>query len=638
MARVRLFLGTVLGAALVLTLALPGCGSDSGGGAPHLGAGGGGGSAGAGADSGVGGTGATGTGLCLLNNCHSNQECDGCTFGRNTCDIKNNRCVACTSASDCKPGEQCTSFGICAPQDLQCPTDGSGMPTISCSNDAGCAACDPLHQTCSGGKCVACTSGNSQSCTGNQACGASGKCEDKCPANCTQDSDCAKCENGGVQAKACSNHVCAECSTQSACPTGLACTKGKCIKPCGSSGGAGADCQQDAECYGCGNSSSSGTGDAGAQTWQCKFPVNGGTHGTCKVPAAGCTDLAKAGAVLPPPFDSVTNTCSNDADCSGVSMDVNIGKLIRDLIGSDSINLGITKVKINDATLPFKMKACAAIELTDDTKCGLCVPCKEDKDCEPIKLDPLLGDLFKGDPLIQLASSFLLDYLFGKGNQHELHMQCQQVAGGYGICAPCANPLSACGAGSGPVGSGQCAHDKCTTGDALDPTCGICEAAVCATDIFCCLGGWDELCVAAVSSLCGTQCPGDPSCTAHTPCETGTAMTYDCSLCTLAVCDEQPSCCDTTSGTWDQTCVDLVHNNGNVKAYCGGACPGTKCSSPHDECTTGVNLDKTCSDCTNIVCTGDPYCCNATNGKWDAICVSETSKQPECPACPKPQP
>lgn len=633
---VRSLLATIFGSALVLTLALPGCSAGKGGGSGPPGVGGNGGSGGSSGDSGVGGNsgdgGSSGTasGLCLLNNCHSNQECEGCSYGRHTCDIANTRCIACTSEKDCKTGEQCTSFGTCAPKDLTCPTDATGTPTITCSKDVDCSVCDPLHQVCdtASSKCVACVTGNTAACTGNQACGTTGLCENKCPSNCTTDGECGKCEAGGVQAKACNNHVCAECSATKPCVQGFDCEGGKCVKPCGTSGGEGADCKQDAECYGCGNTSST-------ETWKCKFPVNGGTHGTCTHPATGCTDLLSSGAVLPPPFDGVTNTCSSDANCAGVSMDVNVGKIIRDLVGGGEINLGFKKIKIQDSILKFPMKACASVELFDGKKCGVCVPCNDDADCTPIELDPLVKDLFKGDPLLQIAAAFLMDLLFGKDKKHQIHQQCQEVAAGYGVCLPCANPLDGCGAGSGTGStSGQCGHDKCTVGAALDPTCGLCEAAVCVNDIFCCTAGWDELCVQAVGEYCGTACAIDPTCTAHTPCVAGAAMNEKCSNCTLAVCAADPTCCDTKNGQWTQKCADMVLKDITIKPECGGACGKAPCGS-HSECTLGTALTETCTECTKVICAKDKYCCDTQVGKWDLICQDEASKEPMCPACPK---
>jgi hypothetical protein len=619
---IRVLVG-VLSTMLLIALAVPGCGSGKGGGGkgpPITGTGGTGGS-----------SGSTGAGVCLLNNCHSDLECEGCTFGRNTCNVAETRCIACSSKADCKPGEQCTSFGTCAPEDLTCPTDTNNEPTVSCTSDTDCLACDPLHQVCdtSTSKCTACKTGNTASCLGSQECdNATGKCEDKCPAQCTQDADCGNCENGGKVAKACFNHVCAECSDSMPCGAGLECQKGTCVKPCGLEGSpteGGGDCQQDAECYGCGNSSST-------ETWKCKFPINGGTHGTCTHPATGCTDLLAAGAVLPPPFDAVTNACSTDSNCANVSLDYNVGQLIRDLIGDDELDLGLKKIKINDAVIEYEMNACASIDILESgdggtKKCGVCVPCNDDGDCKPIGIEPLLDDLFAGDALAQLASAYLLDLLFGKAEKHEIHMKCQNVAQGYGVCAPCANPLSACGTGStgGTTGSGKCDHDVCETGTALDPTCGLCAAAVCLTDFFCCTGGWDELCVAHVDQVCATSCGGDTTCT-HKPCDTGSAMHESCSPCIEKICDEDPFCCNLENGSWDQACADAATA---AVGDCAGEC-ASQGNCVHSECEVGAKLTSDCSACASSVCTQDPFCCD---NEWDWICTTEAEKQPTC-SCP----
>jgi hypothetical protein len=611
-----MLLGVVCAGGMMAGL-VPGCaggGKGDGKGPPIVGAGG------------TGTGGGTGAGVCLLNNCHSDAECEGCTFGRNKCNVAETRCIACESKADCKPGEQCTSFGTCAPETLTCPTDSNNEPTITCSKDTDCLACDPLHQVCdtASKKCTACTFTNQSSCLGSQECNATtGKCEDKCPAQCAQDSDCSKCENGGKTAKACFNHVCAECSNSMPCTPGLECQKGACVKPCGMVGSpteGGGDCKQDAECYGCGNNTST-------ETWVCKFPINGGDHGSCTHPATGCTDLLSAGAVLPPPFDQVTNTCSTDANCANVTLDVNVGNLIKDLIGDDEIDLGLKSVKINDAVIKYPMAACASIEIYDGKKCGVCVPCNDDADCKPIPIEPLLEDLFEGDALATLASAYLLDLLFGKADKHEIHMQCQNVAQGYGACVPCSNPLSACGAGStsGTPGSGNCDHDVCEAGSALDPTCGLCAAAVCAADFFCCTSGWDDLCIEAVDEVCATTCSGVTTCK-HKPCTVGEAMHESCSPCVDFICDEDPYCCNLENGQWDSTCAQAALDAG---AICGGECATTG-NCIHSECDVGAALTLGCSPCADAVCAADSFCCK---NEWDWICAKETKDHAEC-GCP----
>lgn len=609
---------------LVVLLALPGCSSASGGG-PKKNTGGTGGTGGT-SGSGGGGTGGVGAGggICLLNNCNSDAECETCTFGRNKCKLDENRCIACdpVTGQGCLAGEECTSFGTCAPVGATCPTDGSGEPTVTCASNKDCVACDPAHQICdtSTGKCTACTEQDKAFCLGSEFCNPQGKCEQKCPQTCSTDTDCTQCNLGGKNATVCDKHACVECSDAKPCLPGFECQKGQCVKPCGQPGSptaAGADCKTDAECYGCGNFEST-------QKYTCKYPVNGGTHGTCTVPAQGCTDLG--GVALPAPYGSVTNLCSTDANCAGVTADVNVGKLLKDLLGSDEINLGIKKIKLNDAVLKYPMTKCASITLIDDKKCGLCVPCKTDADCKPIPLDPLINDLFAGDPLAQIAAAFLMDKLFGKGQKHELHMQCQNVAKGYGVCLPCANPTKGCGAGSGTQNpSTKCDHDVCTEGGPLSPTCSICTAGICLADPYCCSQGWDLLCTTVAKKLCTEPCVGTNDNCAHGPCEEGTAMSRMCNACTKAVCDKDPYCCNLENGSWDSLCTDVAKQS----TECFNQCATGKCD--HSACVVGTplkgNFGVGCDTCSGAVCSVKKSCCETT---WDSSCVAEAAKQTAC--------
>jgi len=57
------------------------------------------------------------------------------------------------------------------------------------------------------------------------------------------------------------------------------------------------------------------------------------------------------------------------------------------------------------------------------------------------------------------------------------------------------------------VGGASCAHDLCTTGALLAPTCDACAAAVCVADSYCCQTAWDSICVGEVSTVCSSnQC------------------------------------------------------------------------------------------------------------------------------------
>lgn len=608
--------------AVAVPLALaPACGGDDGGGSSSGGSGNVGNTGGVGG--GLGGSGGTGntTGVCLLNNCNSDAECDGCTSGRNKCKVSEHRCVACdpTTGEGCPPGQVCSSFGTCATSGQTCPTNTNGEPTISCQANADCAACDPMHQICdpTKGKCVACTDTNTSQCSQSDIC-VDNKCSHKCPDSCTTDNDCFRCEYGEApnlkKAKACFNHKCAECSDTYACPAGKLCQKGQCIQPCGIPGQAAGTCNTKSDCAGCGDPT-----NTTAPKWDCKFPINGGLHGVCAAPAAGCSDLGQ-GAVLPPPYDKVTNLCSNDANCAGVGIEYNVGELIRDLVGGPELDVGVKKIKIQDATVKYGMNKCASIELVNNVKCGVCVPCKVDSDCQKIDISKLVFDLFKGDPLAQIAGGLLLELLFGSESDKSLHFQCLNIAAGYGVCAPCSNPLKACGQSSSG-GTGNCDHDVCTTGGPLKESCNTCAAEVCKNDSYCCTTAWDDICKKAVEKYCPNGCSGGSTTTCdHTPCTEGKALSPTCSACTKAVCDKDAFCCNTK---WDAQCVTEAQG----ETACASAC-GTGCA--HSECTTGGPLTKTCSTCATNVCNADAFCCNTS---WDSLCVSKAKTTTGC-SCP----
>ena len=64
-------------------------------------------------------------GICLLNNCNADSECTGCSDGRTSCLVEENRCVACNpiSGEGCADGESCSPYGICAARG-SCSTSG----------------------------------------------------------------------------------------------------------------------------------------------------------------------------------------------------------------------------------------------------------------------------------------------------------------------------------------------------------------------------------------------------------------------------------------------------------------------------------------------------------------------------------
>jgi hypothetical protein len=254
---------------------------------------------------------------------------------------------------------------------------------------------------------------------------------------------------------------------------------------------------------------------------------------------------------LPPPFNAVTNACSNNNDCANVSVDYNIGKLIRDAAGTDEINLGFTKIDIGDAIIKYDMGECAAIEIIGSLECGLCVPCKADKDCAPIDVLPLVSDIFSNDLLLTIASGLLLDLIWG-GEEAKLHFFCQTLVGGYGACIPCGNPTVSCGSGLGG-GSGTCDHSAYDPGTPLDSSCGYCEELVCFEDDYCCNVDWDDVCVDQALDYCD-PCLDQP---VPYPGDTGNA-------CIDSVCDVDPWCCGLDAdgeGYWDSYCVDAAYES-----------------------------------------------------------------------------
>jgi len=521
-----------LAVVVACVVALAGCSANkgsSGSGTGGSGASGGSGGS-AGVDGGLGGAGGSSGGaagsagapnvpgpVCFLTNCTSDAECHDCSFGRHTCDTVSNRCVACNSGTGqgCPSGKTCTKYGTCAGAGATCPTDAQGNPTVTCSADADCAACDPAHEVCdtASKKCVQCSTGNASACKGNEYCATDGSCKIKCPSTCSADADCAQCGTSAAPAHACADktHTCGQCSMTTKCPAGEACTpQGVCQKTCGLADQPAGTCDTDADCQYC-----------GAQATACIKPVNGG-YGRCGVPATGCSDLGTNVTALPDPWSSITNTCSNDSDCSGVGLNLNIGKLLRDASGlSSSI--------IHDATFQYPMNACASISVGLGGKnysCGLCVPCKTDSDCTAIQVDPLAKQMFSG--LGSIAAKWALDKLYGD-KPHVLNMYCQSVAGNYGVCAPCSDPTSVCG-DPNTVGTGCTNVWECAAGE----TClnGKCQPA--ATDCYggtkTCSGGTICTWNGGPYHCCRTPGTGTKSCATDADCTSPQICSQDASL------------------------------------------------------------------------------------------------------------
>ena len=484
----------------------------------------------------AGGAGGAGTEqACLLHNCSKDAECGACGDGRVYCDVADKRCVACDAKHACPKGKECAANGLCLDPSATCATDGKGNPTITCKASADCEACDPMHQVCdtATGKCVPCTAKDTSSCQATDMC-VNDTCVPKCPKSCDHDDQCGFCGSKDKPAHACNAHKCSECSPTYACKAGSQCDEhGVCIPICGIEGQVKGTCDTDADCVGC-------TGG----TTKCHVPLNGG-HGQCGPEAAGCSDLGNGVVVLPAPYDQYTNTCSKDADCASVSIQYNVGKLLREQTGIDSIK---------DANVDYGMNVCADVKISEKISCGICVPCKVDADCGTVDIDKFALDAFGA--IGSVAAAILLDQVFGP-NDHKIHMFCQSVAAGYGVCAPCPGLVNDCSVGGNGGGSGKCDHDEKTAGTALDPACNACAAKLCPNDSYCCSTEWDATCVGEVAKYC----------TGHDECTAGDAMDPAYSACVKDVCTADSFCCDAANGQWDSYCID------EAKKTCGISCP-----------------------------------------------------------------
>ncbi len=64
--------------------------------------------------------------------------------------------------------------------------------------------------------------------------------------------------------------------------------------------------------------------------------------------------------------------------------------------------------------------------------------------------------------------------------------------------------------GTAPCPPSACPHHPCTTGALLLPTCGSCEATICALDPYCCESSWDSLCAVRAQAACVPSCGPPP--------------------------------------------------------------------------------------------------------------------------------
>lgn len=98
-----------------------------------------------------------------------------------------------------------------------------------------------------------------------------------------------------------------------------------------------------------------------------------------------------------------------------------------------------------------------------------------------------------------------------------------------------------------------CAHNSCAAGVPLNGACNWCVDEICKVDSYCCLYGWDSICVGEVQSVCNSvQCDAAAPACLHSQCMTGAALGSSCHWCAATICTVDPYCCTTA---WDSICV-----------------------------------------------------------------------------------
>ena len=129
-----------------------------------------------------------------------------------------------------------------------------------------------------------------------------------------------------------------------------------------------------------------------------------------------------------------------------------------------------------------------------------------------------------------------------------------------------------------------------------------------------------------VDDYCATPCGGSTTTCSPDICTDDTldAQSALCNPCTEAICAEDPYCCNTASGAWDDECVASTATEADCTSICAGGCS-------HDECDTGGALESSCSACAAAVCVGDDFCCDI---EWDSLCVEAAEDDDVNCTCP----
>jgi hypothetical protein len=193
-------------------------------------------------------------------------------------------------------------------------------------------------------------------------------------------------------------------------------------------------------------------------------------------------------------------------------------------------------------------------------------------------------------------------------------------------CSPCVQKICA----ADPTccldqwDAGNCAHDYCAAGSALDPACDPCVATICATRPGCCqftcTSNADCSWIGAGSTCnLGTgKCTCAPGCPAGATCNAGYCDFFWSSANCVAQVGVVCAGKNCATEKWTAACVNMVDS------VCGAQCEPPPGTCAHHYCYTGDRLANNCDDavddCVEKVCAARANCCSFV-GRWDQACV-----------------
>lgn len=524
------------------------------------------------------------------------QECQAATDcgGSNGCfrfpDGKSRCAQPCAADNFCPTGYFCQTAGngrFCFPDDLVCP----------CTSNASCAS----GERCSSGKC------QPSSCKYGCACSANVKCDS--PYECFQTQQGGRCFQrctvtsgtfpAGVPGSVCgSGNACSGGGTSCITPTSGSNGKKTCLRPCK----ANADCQGfGGFCFGV-----SGGGrycmcrtDTDCKGLVCNKTVMGTKYGACTTPAQGsncepnfeCKDAGSNIKIcLPKPIRAAGQTCSQTQACQSGLLCLNTGA------GANA-----SSICFEECTTTCQFGGTCILSLQGGQKVCGCrnnTECPSGKICRKVLNNGALG--YCGD----------LQYTCGDGT-------CETAGGEQCTNCPKDCPCAAglvCEQGACKTPPVVCGDNKCDSTE----NCGTCAKDCACQGSQVCVS---NKCVDPPPSCGNGTCEADKNedcekCPKDCPCQSGLT-------CQSGVCrNPSKACgdgkCDAAGGENCTTCwADCKCPNGQV-------CGNGTCAPPPSKCGNG-----TCDPAEGENCTTCAQDCGCTNG-WTC---QDNRCQPPPPAC-----